>query len=119
MDLLPIIFFVMVAFAAGAGLILLSHLLAYKNKKVNQNDIYESGMKPVGSATRRYDVKFYLTAILFLVFDVEIIFLAPFALSYHGSEYKNLMIAELIFFVFIFIVGYLYMLFSKGLTWEE
>ena len=67
------------------GFVLLSVILGAKPKEKRKYDVYESGVNSVGSATRRYDVKFYLTAILFLLFDVEIVFLIPWALSYKGS----------------------------------
>ncbi len=119
MNLLPVILFVVIGFLLGIGLLTVSVLLGKKPKTVREHDIYESGVNPVGSATRRYDVKFYLTAVLFLLFDVEVVFLFPWALTYQESSMKGLMIAEFVFFMFIFIVGYLFVLFSKSLDWED
>jgi NADH-quinone oxidoreductase subunit A len=119
MNLLPVILFVVFGFALGIGLLSVSIILGKKPKEQRVHDVYESGVNPVGSATRRYDVKFYLTAILFLLFDVEIVFLFPWALTYQASTMKTLLIAEFVFFMFIFLVGYLFVLFSKSLDWEE
>ena len=119
MNLLPVILFVVFGFALGIGLLTVSVILGKRPKEQRVHDIYESGVNPVGSATRRYDVKFYLTAILFLLFDVEIVFLFPWALTYQDSHMKTLMIAEFVFFMFIFLVGYLFVLFSRSLDWED
>lgn len=119
MELLPVILFVIIGLTIGIGLITVSVILGKKPKDNRIHDVYESGVNPIGSATRRYDIKFYLTAILFLLFDVEIVFLFPWALTYQESTNKNLMIAEFAFFMFILLVGYLFVLFSKSLDWEE
>lgn len=119
MSIFPFVVFSLVSLSIGLVLILLSNFLGTKPQAKRLHDIYESGMDPVGSATKRYDIKFYLTAILFLLFDVEIVFLFPWALSYQKSEFKPLMLAEFGFFMFILIVGYLFVLFSKSLDWEE
>lgn len=119
MNLLPFIVFALLASVVGIALMSISSLLGAKRKKEREHDIYESGVNPVGSATRRYDIKFYLTAILFLLFDVEIVFLFPWALSYKDSPYKGLLLAEFIFFMFILLVGYMFVIFSKSLDWEE
>ena len=66
MELLPFIIFFVVANVLGIALLTISKILGQKRKLVRKNDIYESGVNAVGSATRQYDIKFYLTAILFL-----------------------------------------------------
>ncbi len=119
MDLLPFVIFSTIALGTGGVLITLSNIFGTKHKGVRKHDIYESGMDPVGSATKRYDIKFFLTAIIFLLFDVEIVFLFPWALSYGQSSIKPVMIAEFAFFMAIFLVGYLFVLFSKSLDWED
>lgn len=119
MGLLPVILFVIIGLLLGIGLITISLILGKKPKHERLNDIYESGVNPVGSATRRYDIKFYLTAILFLLFDVEIVFLFPWALTFKESSMKSLMIAEFAFFMVILLVGYLFVLLSGSLDWED
>ncbi len=119
MSLFPFVVFSVISLSIGLVLILISNILGTKPKTKRLHDIYESGMDPVGSATKRYDIKFYLTAILFLLFDVEIVFLFPWALSYQSSSIKPLMLAEFVFFMFVLIVGYLFVLLSKSLDWEE
>ena len=85
MEFLAFVIFLVISTALALVLMFISNLLGQKKKVIRKNDIYESGVNPVGSATRQYDVKFYLTAILFLLFDVEIVFLLPWALAYNNS----------------------------------
>lgn len=73
-----------VAVAAGFALIvlLLTHLVGPKRVGPQKHSTYESGMTPVGDARKRFNVKFYLIAVLFLIFDVEIVFLIPWAMLF-------------------------------------
>lgn len=119
MDFLAFVIFLIIATVLGAVLVLISSILGYKNKEVRKNDIYESGVNPVGSASRQYDIKFYLTAILFLLFDVEIVFLLPWALAYKDSTNVNFMMGGFVFFMAILLVGYFFVIGSKALKWEE
>ena len=119
MDFLAFVIFLIIATVLGAVLVMISNFLGYKNKTVRKNDIYESGVNPVGSATRQYDIKFYLTAILFLLFDVEIVFLLPWALAYKDSTNVNFMMGDFVFFMTILLVGYFFVIGSKALKWEE
>jgi len=119
MDFLPFIIFFIIANVVGIVLIVISNFLGQKKKLERKNDIYESGVNPVGSTTRQYDIKFYLTAILFLLFDVEIVFLLPWAMAYTDSTNKAFMIAGFVFFMLILLVGYFFVINSKALKWEE
>lgn len=112
------IFFV-IGCTLSAVLLGISSLLGQKRKVTRKMDIYESGVNPVGSATRQYDVKFYLTAILFLLFDVEIVFLLPWALAYKESPDHDLMLAGFAFFMLIMVVGYFFVISTKALKWEK
>jgi NADH-quinone oxidoreductase subunit A len=119
MEFLPIIVFFIIANVLGIALLTISKILGIKKKTLRKNDIYESGVNSVGSATRKYDIKFYLTAILFLLFDVEIVFLLPWAMAYSESTNKDFMIASFIFFMAILLVGYFFVINSKALKWDE
>ena len=119
MEFLSFIIFLIIATALGAVLLGISTFLGQKRKLIRKNDIYESGVNPVGSATRQYDIKFYLTAILFLLFDVEIVFLLPWALNYNISTNSGFMVAGFVFFMVVLIVGYIFVITSKALKWEE
>lgn len=119
MDVLPLIIFFLIANAIGIVLMTISKLLGFKRTLVRTNDIYESGVDPHGSATRQYDIKFYLTAILFLLFDVDLVFLLPWALGYQNSGDQQFMIFGFVFFMAILLVGYIFVINSNALKWEE
>lgn len=77
---------------------------------------YESGMDPVGSARERFSVKFYLVAMLFIVFDIEIIFMYPWAVQY--KQLGLFAFVEMLVFIAILFVGYIYLLKKGGFDWE-
>ncbi len=77
---------------------------------------YESGMKPIGPATRRLPVKFYLVAVLFIIFDIEVIFFLPWAVSMRDLGPYGLAVMGV--FTAILIVGFVYEWKKGGLEWE-
>ena len=79
--LLPVLLLACVALLVAGGLLAAPHLLAPRRKTAVKQMPYESGMDPVGDARGRFDVRFYLVAIVFLVFDVELLFLYPWAVA--------------------------------------
>ena len=78
---LPILIYLIAVVGFAAVSLILPHLVAPKKRTRVKGAPYESGMDPVGDARKPYDVKFYLIAILFLVFDVELLFVYPWAVS--------------------------------------
>lgn len=117
--LISFIIFFVVANVLGIVLLTISKILGQKKKLERVNDVYESGVNAVGSATRQYDIKFYLTAILFLLFDVEIVFLMPWVLAYKNSSAQTFMLGGFVFFMIILLVGFIFVINSKALKWEE
>jgi NADH:ubiquinone oxidoreductase subunit 3 (subunit A) len=83
--LYPIVLYLVLILAFVAGTLLISHWIAPRRPHPVKDMPYESGMDPVGDARRHFDVKFYLVAILFLVFDVELLFLYPWAVSAYAD----------------------------------
>lgn len=77
---------------------------------------YESGITPIGEAQRRYPVKFYLIAVLFILFDIEIIFLLPWAVTFRQLGLFGLV--EVLVFMAILIVGYVWIWKKGALEWE-
>lgn len=77
---------------------------------------YESGMKPIGPAVRRLPVKFYLIAVLFILFDIEVIFFLPWAVVFRDLGFYGLIVMGL--FVFILTVGLIYEWKKGALEWE-
>ena len=84
----PILIYAVVCVAFGVGAVAATHLFPFKPRKPTRikQMPYESGMDPVGTARMQFDIKFYLIAILFLVFDVELLFLYPWAVSAYVGE---------------------------------
>lgn len=84
----PLLIFLSVAIATGAGMIILSQVIGPRKNTAVKLMPYESGMDPVGDARQRFDVRYYLIAIAFLLFDVELLYLYPWAVSHWrlGSE---------------------------------
>lgn len=119
MEFLSFTIFLIICTGLGLVLMFISNFLGQKAKLKRTNDIYESGVNPVGSATRQYDIKFYLTAIMFLLFDVEIVFLLPWALAYGNATNTGFMVAGFIFFMAVLLVGYIFVINSKALEWEK
>src|SRR4051812_33776847 len=81
----PVFLYLLVILGFAAGALGTAHLIGPKRDTPVKLMPYESGMDPIGDARQRFDVKFYLVAILFLVFDVELLFLYPWAATYLGG----------------------------------
>ena len=97
----------------------LSWLLGPKRPTPQKLAPYECGVTPIGSARERFPIKFYLTAMLFIVFDIETIFLYPWAVTYRSSGSLILFnLAEMIVFAAILFVGYIYVWRRGGFDWE-
>lgn len=114
----PILIYAVVVILFAAGTLAASHLFPFKPRKPTRvkEMPYESGMDPVGSARLQFDVKFYLIAILFLVFDVELLFLYPWAVIAYGESgsavwrpaFGALVFIEILFFIATLIIAYVY-----------
>jgi len=119
-------FLILLAFVAfnAALLIGLSHLLAPRKPTLLKEQPYESGMPPLGSAHERFSVKFYLVAMLFIVFDLETVFLIPWATIYFGGAAAGggpatgFLLVEMLVFMFILAVGYVYVWKRGALQWD-
>lgn len=94
----------------------LSLSLGPKRPSARKLSPYESGITPIGEAQRRYPVKFYLIAVLFILFDIEIIFLLPWAVTFRQLGLFGL--AEVLIFMAILIVGYIWIWKKGALEWE-
>jgi len=117
-DYLPIALMFLVAIGFAAGNVLLSQLVGQHKATRTKTMPYECGKDPVGSARERFSVKFYLVAMIFILFDIELIFLLPWAVVFrdfvttHGLG--TLIYVEMMTFVVLLLVGYVYVL-KKGL----
>lgn len=120
-DYLPIFILLVVAVGLGGLLTHASRLLGPFRPNRMKASAYESGMDPVGSASERFSVKFYMVAMLFILFDIEIVFMYPWAVSYMqlGDQVSLWFpLIEMLIFVVILFVGYIYVWKKDGLDWD-
>jgi NADH-quinone oxidoreductase subunit A len=94
----------------------LGNLFGPKKKSAAKSMPYESGMNPYGEGTRRIPVRFYLVAVLFILFDIEVVFFLPWAVVFRQLELFGLI--EMAIFIIILLVGYFYAWKKGALEWE-
>ncbi|KYP81465.1 NADH-quinone oxidoreductase subunit A [Ferroacidibacillus organovorans] len=108
--------FLVLAIALPIGaLAVLGPLLRPSKPSKAKNATYESGLEPIGDARSRYNVRYYLFALMFVIFDVEIIFLYPWAVSYHTLGVFGYV--EMMIFVVLLLIGLMYAWRKKVLEW--
>src|SRR5689334_8994982 len=111
----PVLVQVVIAVGIATGLIAASTLLGKRARSPQKDTPYESGMPPVGSARERFSVKFYLVGMIFILFDIEAVFLYPWVVVFR--ELKLFGLAEMFVFVVLVLVGFFYV-YKKGvLEW--
>ncbi len=108
--------FILVTVLVGAIAISLGALFGPKKKTEAKMMPYESGMNPIGPGTRRMPVRFYLIAVLFILFDIEIVFFLPWAIVFRRLGLFGLI--EMAIFIAILLVGYFYAWKKGALEWE-
>jgi len=113
----PVLVQVIVAMALAAGLLGVSFLLGKRVKNRVKDMPYESGIVPTGDARQRFSVKFYLVAMLFILFDIEAIFLYPWVVVYR--ELKMVAFVEMLVFVVLILSGFFYIWKKGALDWSE
>ena len=94
MAVLPLFMFAIAAIALACGMLLLGSLFGPKRKGDVKRMPYESGMDPIHDTRRRFDVRFHLVAIAFLIFDVELLFIYPWAVASHNAEGIDRIVGE-------------------------
>jgi NADH-quinone oxidoreductase subunit A len=115
-DLFPLILYGGIVIAAIMGLLIASTLLGQKRTDHATHDVYESGVVPVGSPNIKISVPFYLTAILFIIFDLEAVFLFAWAISIREAGWVGFI--EVLIFVSILVAGLVYLWRSGALEWR-
>lgn len=114
----------LLAVAFAFGVLIISVLFGVKGKRSKVKDIaYECGMLPIGEGNTRMSVKFYLVAMLFILFDIEVVFLYPWAVVYKemlaNPETKHLIFVSMLSFLGILFVGYIYALKKRAFDWKS
>jgi NADH-quinone oxidoreductase subunit A len=113
----PVLVQIVIAVIVAAALVAISCLLGKRVKNRVKDSPYESGIAPTGSARERFSVKFYLVAIVFILFDIEAVFLYPWAVVYR--ELKLFGFGEMLVFVILILVGFFYIWKKGALDWSH
>src|SRR4051812_13358006 len=121
---LPILLMFIVAAGFAVGNIVLSQMVGQRKSTRTKLMPYECGKDPVGSARERFSVKFYLIGMIFILFDIEVIFLVPWAvvfkrLAAQSAMMRNLVYVEMMIFVALLLVGYIYVVKKGAFNWGE
>ncbi len=108
----PLAMLVLMALVFGLGNLFLSAILGPRREGAIKGSVYESGVNPIGSAKRRFNVRFYVVAMTFLLFDVEIVFLYPWSVTFpslaQGSDLAPMFLARMLFFILTSILAFAY-----------
>ncbi len=119
---LPVLMLGVLAVAFSFGILIMSVIMGVKGKRPGIKDTaYECGMIPIGEGGSRLSVKFYLVAMLFILFDIEVVFLYPWAVIYREmlAENGGLILGSMVSFLVILFVGYLYALKKHAFDWKS
>ena len=113
---LPIAVLLLLSTGLAFLIIILGHLIGPRRPSKVKSEPYESGMKPIGPGTRRMPVRYYLIAVLFILFDIEVVFFLPWAVVFRQLGIFGLI--EMGVFILILLVGYVYAWRMGALEWE-
>jgi len=113
----PVLVQLLIAMSVAGVMLGASYLLGKRVKNAIKDLPYESGMMPQGDARQRFSVKFYLVGMLFIVFDIEAIFLYPWAVVFR--ELKMFAFVEMLIFVILILCGFFYIWRKRALDWSE
>jgi NADH-quinone oxidoreductase subunit A len=114
---LPIAIQLLFAGAFVAGILGLTHFLGPKRKTEEKLRNFESGIEGQGNARQPMAIKYFLVAILFVLFDVEVIFFYPYAVNFRELKWAGF--GEVLLFAFFFLAGFLYIIKKGALDWED
>jgi NADH-quinone oxidoreductase subunit A len=121
-EYLPVLMLGILAVLFSFGMLVMSVVLGKKGKAMPiKNTPYECGMLPIGPSGSRMSVKFYLVAMLFILFDIEVVFLYPWAVVYKAMlrENASLIFGSMISFLGILFIGYIYAVKKEAFDWKS
>lgn len=113
----PVLIQVFIAMAVAAGMLGASFLLGKRVRNRVKDMPYECGITPTGNARERFSVKFYLVAMLFILFDIEAVFLYPWVVVYR--ELKMFAFVEMLVFILLILAGFFYIWKKGALDWSR
>lgn len=115
-DYFPILMQLVLAVGFVVSTIIVSNFLGPKRNSVNKDKNFECGIESIGNARIPFSVKYFLVAILFVLFDVEVIFMYPWAVNFRDMGLEGFL--KMGVFMVILVVGFFYVMKKKGLEWE-
>ena len=121
---IPLLFLLAAAVGFAGGTLLVSVLLGkYAKSNKAKDSAYECGKDPIGEGTARFSVKFYLVAMLFILFDIEVVFMYPWAVIYKemlkSEATRNMILGSMVSFLGILFVGYIYAVKKRAFDWKS
>src|SRR5881392_1899649 len=114
---LPLLLHFMIAFAVAGAIVTLSWLIGQRKPSRAKMSPYECGVAPVGDARERFSVSFYLVGMLFILFDVEAVFLYPWAVVYKSLKWLGFI--EMFLYIIVLFAGYVYIWKKGALDWNR
>ena len=115
-EYLPVLIFIMIAAAFGIGALLIGTIFRLKKPYYEKLMPYESGITPKGEPRKRFAIRFYIIAMLFVVFDVEAIFIYPWAIVF--DKIGIYAFIEMVIFIAILLIGYIYAWKKEAFQWD-
>ena len=117
---IPLLLALAVALIFGFALVMSSTLIGPQRPNREKTSTYESGMKPVGTTNQRISIKYYLVAMFFIIFDLEVIFIYPWAVQFKKlfGEYGISVFFSMFIFLVVLELGYLYAYKKGGFKWD-
>lgn len=116
-DYVPILLMFLLAAGFVGVTMVVTHLLGPKRKTKIKLQSFECGIESKGNARQAFPIKYFLVAILFVLFDVEVIFMYPWAVNFKELRLEGFL--EMILFVSLLLVGFFYVIKKKALEWED
>ena len=118
-EYIPLLIFLLVSILFAGVVILLSSVFGRKTSTREKLMPYECGLDPIGNARVKVSVKFFIIAMLFIVFDVELVFLYPWAIVFRQfDQFKGFVFGEMVVFIAVLLVGFIYVWKKGALEWE-
>lgn len=119
---IPVVILLLFSLAVGGGMLLLPRLVARRRPTPEKNMAYECGKDPIGSPRERFSVAFYLVAMIFILFDIEAVFVIPWAVVFKDLAQevsKGFVFWEMIIFILVLLVGYVYVWKKGAFDWNR
>ncbi|MES2417370.1 MAG: NADH-quinone oxidoreductase subunit A [Bacteroidota bacterium] len=115
-DFLPILFQIIVALGFVVVTLMATHFLGPKRKTNDKLSTFEAGIKVIGNARQPFSIKYFLVAILFVLFDIEVIFMYPWAVNFRELGWNG--VIEMFIFMGTLLLGFIYIIKKKALNWN-